>query len=121
MEELKAQGKKEVRIRGLQPVMATHRLYILPTQHQLRNEMSEFPLGEHDDALDALSMQLQLWRKQMSPERWQKLEQEAGKLTQVSISGHLYEHELRKQLDLDSDEPFDGEFFRYTGPKRKVL
>lgn len=121
VEELKAQGKKEVRIRGLQPVMATHRLYILPTQHQLRNEMSEFPLGEHDDALDALSMQLQLWRKQMSPERWQKLEQEAGKLTQVSISGHLYEHELRKQLDLDSDEPFDGEFFRYTGPKRKVL
>lgn len=69
---IKAVGKKESRIRGLQPVAATGRLYVGAEQHILRTEMSEFPLGEHDDAIDSLSMHLQLWRGQMSDDRWKR-------------------------------------------------
>jgi phage terminase large subunit-like protein len=53
-------AKAKSHIRGLQPIMATGRLYVHPTQHVLRNELAEFPLGEHDDAADALALQLQL-------------------------------------------------------------
>ena len=70
--ELKAVGKKETRIRGLQPVAATGHLYIHPRQHTLRNEMADFPLGEHDDTIDALAYHLQLWRGLMSTERWER-------------------------------------------------
>lgn len=69
---LKATGKKEVRIRGLQPILATGRIFAHPTQHILRNEMADFPLGEHDDTVDSLAMHLQMFRGQMSPERWDK-------------------------------------------------
>jgi hypothetical protein len=69
---LKAVGKKEVRIRGLQPLLATGRIYAHPTQHVLRSELADFPLGEHDDTIDGLSMHLQLFRGQMSPDRWDK-------------------------------------------------
>jgi predicted phage terminase large subunit-like protein len=62
-------NSKEMRIRGLQPVAATGRLYVLPTQHELRNELADFPLGEHDDCADALAHQLVMWRGLVSPER----------------------------------------------------
>ena len=63
-------NSKEARIRGLQPIVATGRLYIRPDMHELRNEMADFPLGEHDDCLDSLAHQLTMWRSFMSPERW---------------------------------------------------
>lgn len=77
---IKAKGKKELRIRGLQPILATGHLYALPTQHILRNEMSEFPLGQFDDVLDALSMQQQLWRSIMAPARWTKYKESEKRL-----------------------------------------
>lgn len=77
---LKAVGKKEVRIRGLQPMMATSRIFVNPAQHLLRNEMADFPLGEHDDLVDALSMHLQLFRGQMAPERWNKYKESERQL-----------------------------------------
>lgn len=70
--ELKAVGRKEIRIKGLQPVAATGHLYIDASAHILRNEMAEFPLGEHDDTIDALSMQTQMWRGVMSAQRWER-------------------------------------------------
>lgn len=68
IKELGATGKKEHRIRGLQPLAAVGRLFLDPTQHILRNELAEFPLSDHDDVLDSLSMHLQLFRGQMSPD-----------------------------------------------------
>lgn len=62
-------NSKFTRIRGLQPVVATGRMYVSPTMHMLRNEMADFPLGEHDDVIDALAMQLQMWRGILSPDR----------------------------------------------------
>lgn len=65
-------GKHKPHIRGLQPIAATHRLYIQAHQHILRNELADYPLGEHDDVADALALQLQLWTNQMSPARWKR-------------------------------------------------
>ncbi len=65
-------GKKKAHIKGLQPIASTGHLYLLPTQHILRNELSEYPLGEHDDTADALALGQQLWRGLMSPERMKK-------------------------------------------------
>ncbi len=69
---IKALKRKETRIRGLQPVAATHRLYLQAGQLILRNELADFPLGAHDDAADSLSMQLQVWQTQMSERRWKR-------------------------------------------------
>ena len=63
-----ATGEK-LHIRGLQPIAATGRLFILPTQHTLRNQLADYPLGKHDDVIDALAMQMQMWRGIVSPER----------------------------------------------------
>ena len=61
-----ALGSKVARIRGLQPIMARHRLYVHSKQHLLYQEMADFPLGEHDDTVDSLSMHLQLFLSQLS-------------------------------------------------------
>lgn len=71
---------KEMRIRGLQPIAATGRLYILPTQHELRNELADFPLGEHDDCIDALAHQLTMWRGLLSQERIARFKQSEDEL-----------------------------------------
>jgi len=102
---IRAIGKKETRIRGLQPVVATGRVYILPTQMILRNEMSDFPLGEHDDALDSLSMQLQLWTNQMSLSRWNRYkESERRVLGDIDHDRRLLRGEL---ISASSDEVDD--------------
>lgn len=80
---VKPGGKGKTHIRGLQPLMATGRLYVHPTQHLLRNEAADYPLGEHDDIIDALALQLQLFRGQMAPERWEKYKESERKLLRV--------------------------------------
>lgn len=81
VEELKAQGKKEYRIRGLQPILAMRRMYFNARQQLLMQEMSDFPLGEHDDTVDSLAMHLQMWKGRLSPEHLERLESEARKLS----------------------------------------
>lgn len=102
---LKAVGKKVVRIRGLQPVLATGKIYADPKQHLLRSEMADFPLGKHDDVIDALSMQLQMWPHRLSPEHWEQLAAVERKLMSKEK-----EARLRKEYDLDPDEEIDPEF-----------
>lgn len=106
VEPIKAVGKKEIRIRGLQPVMATGRLYIDPTFTLLRNEMGDFPLGKHDDTIDALSMQLQLWPQRLSPEHNKRL---AAAEKRMLIASTPKELEIRKKYDLDPDEEIDAD------------
>jgi hypothetical protein len=73
----------------LQPIMAVNRLYIDATSHLLRSEMADFPLGEHDDLVDALAMQLQLWQGRMSPEYWERYKGEEQKLLNRIRRGNL--------------------------------
>lgn len=67
---LKPGGKNKQHIKGLQPVAATGHLYIHPTQHVLRSELADWPLGEHDDTADALALNMQMWRSTMNLDRW---------------------------------------------------
>jgi hypothetical protein len=84
-------GKFKPHIRGLQPIAATHRLYIQPTQHILRNELADYPLGEHDDAADALALQLQLWTNQMSPKRWNRYKEiEAEVIAEIEGQSQIF-------------------------------
>lgn len=105
---LKNQGNKNktIKIRGLQPVMATGRLYIDPKMTLLRNEMSEFPLGKHDDALDSLAMQLEMWPQRLSPEQWAKLDKAKKRILRFRT---LDDDEIRKRYNLDPDEEIDRE------------
>jgi len=86
-------NSKESRIRGLQPIAATGRLYVLPTQNELRNELADFPLGEHDDCIDALAHQLQLWRGFLSPERMVRYKEAENALI----------HRIRTEKDMALD------------------
>lgn len=88
-------NSKPARIRGLQPVVATGRLYVLPTQHQLRDELSDFPLGEHDDTIDALSMQLRVWRGYLNQERMTKYKASEARL----IHRAMYEGEMPQVIN----------------------
>lgn len=71
--ELKATGKKEIRVRGLQPVIAVGRFYVHSSHQLFLQEAADFPLGEHDDTVDSASMHLQIangWFNQERNERY---------------------------------------------------
>jgi phage terminase large subunit-like protein len=52
---------KPARIRSLQPIFAAKAIFIRPHMTALRNELLAYPFSRHDDLLDALSMQLDMW------------------------------------------------------------
>lgn len=87
IQELTATGKKEHRIRGLQPLAAVGRLFLDPQQMILRDEMAQFPLGDHDDVLDSLSMHLQLFRGQMTLDAIEKAKERREQIMR-SINGY---------------------------------
>ena len=109
VEPLRPGGKGKPHVRGLQPIMAVGRLYIPPGALLLRQEMADYPLGEHDDAVDALGLQLQLMKGQLSPEYLGKMKAEENKILKSIHSFHPEEAQMRAALDLDPDEPFDPE------------
>lgn len=93
-------NSKEMRIRGLQPVAATGRLYVHPQQHEMRNELADFPLGEHDDLADALAHQLTMWRGYLSPERMTKYKESEQRLIQrVAMTGEAPGWESGRRRD----------------------
>lgn len=83
---VKPGGKGKRHIRGLQPVAATGHLYISPSHHLLRDELADYPLGQHDDVADALALQLQLWRGVMSATRWEKYQESENRILRAIAS-----------------------------------
>ena len=114
VEELRAPGKHKVHVRGIQPVMRLHRLFCHPSQLMLTQEMADFPLGEHDDNVDALGLQQQLWRGRMSEEHLAKVEAEAANMAR-RITGYSIRNDpgpdpdilraLREELADEEIEP----------------
>lgn len=51
---------KETRIRGLIPRWENKSIFLVGDNLELLDEMRTFPLGQHDDVLDSLSMQLHI-------------------------------------------------------------
>ena len=106
-------GAGKPHIRGLQPVAATGHLYILATQHQLRTELSEYPLGQYDDVADALALQLQLWRGLLSEDRMKRYRD-----TEKMILRRTQDYGFSLPMPGDSpntDDDYDPDDFRY-GP-----
>lgn len=104
--ELKAIGKKEVRVRGLQPILALERLYVHPTQQLLMTEMADFPLGEHDDTVDSLSMQLQMWPGRLSPDALEAIEAKREQIVRKALWEAQPEVQRRGLVrSLDSFDP----------------
>ncbi len=64
---------KDYRIKGLQPMIATGRLYVHKSQQVLIQQMSDYPLGEHDDGPDSLSMHAEIATWWYSSERVEKM------------------------------------------------
>lgn len=52
---------KEDRIKGLQPLFSNHNIFIHRMMEELQSELLSFPIGKHDDIIDALSMQMYFW------------------------------------------------------------
>lgn len=111
---VKPGGRDKPHIRGLQPLMATGRFFIHATQHILRNEAADYPLGEHDDVLDSLALHLQLFRGQMSLERWAKYsESEKQLLTKIRQDRLIATPQQLKLIGPGKNKPqdFDDEDF----------
>jgi len=63
VEELRpGRQSKDSRVRGLQPLFSNGVIHLRRHMRELESELLAFPLGAHDDLVDALSMQLGLWR-----------------------------------------------------------
>ncbi len=113
---VKPGGPGKPHVRGLQPVAATGHLYILPTQHGLRTQLSEYPLGRYDDEADALGLQPQLWRGLLSPERMRKYkESEARILRRIGNSRFSPADAANMTPSELEDEGYDPEDGRYGG------
>lgn len=93
--DVKAIGKKEMRIRGLQPIMARGNFYYHATQQLLLSEMADFPLGEHDDVVDSLSMHLQLFTASLNPKTV-----DARNLEQARIISKLLGHDTDDEFGM---------------------
>ena len=53
---------KEARIEGLVPVFAQGKVFIRPHFKHLEQELLAYPMGQHDDTIDALSMHVPMWQ-----------------------------------------------------------
>jgi predicted phage terminase large subunit-like protein len=60
LQELKADTDKIRRAQSLQPLFENHEVFIRLNHKELEQELLEFPVGVHDDTVDALAYVLQL-------------------------------------------------------------
>jgi len=77
----KQKGAKNTRIAGLQPLFASHAIYLRTYMKELVSELLKFPLGSHDDLADALSMQLTLWRMTKSLNHYRSVQSHESDFT----------------------------------------
>ena len=72
----KGRKSKNAHILGLQPLFANKVIFIRPWMNELVNELLAFPLGKHDDIIDALAMHLELWALTKTVVREDKYEED---------------------------------------------
>ncbi len=56
-----SRARKTERIRGLQPIVEAHRLFLRKDMRSALTEFLTFDKGAHDDIIDSISMQLGYW------------------------------------------------------------
>ena len=87
---------KNQRILGLQPVVQSGAILFRSHMKELISEMLTFPLGAHDDALDALASQLELWQGTVSVNESKKEEVDRGVLSFVLAQQRLQKENSEK-------------------------
>lgn len=106
LQPIKRTGRqsKEVHIMGLQPIAAAGSIFIRSHMKELLTEFLSFPRGAHDDLIDALAMQTQLWRKTLSrAERKEKL----AKNEPFDLDSAIAELRAKNQTHRDKNIIFD--------------
>jgi len=100
---------KNMRIMGLQPVIASGTLLFRTHHLPLISELLTFPLGVHDDLADTLAMQLELWSQTVSIDE-EKEEKWSNDPLNVDCAIREFEKERDKRKEglvsvLDIDNP----------------
>jgi predicted phage terminase large subunit-like protein len=95
VEMLKSIKAKEIRIRALQPLFSSGSILIRTHHAELMAELEVFPLGAHDDVIDALSMVLQLAELTATKEKGREIDPED--LDPNSLDYLLYEISSRRE------------------------
>ena len=108
----KRKDAKNLRIAGLQPLFASHSIYLRTHMKELESELIKFPLARHDDIADALSMQTILW-KATRTNRQRKLVVDGGVF---SFDAALKELEHRRGRGTLSGPTFDPSRFSGENP-----
>jgi len=101
--------KKSQSIEGLQPVFASGNIFIRNWMKDLVSQLTSWPLGAHDDVVDALSMQLQLWTLTAT---YREERQRA-----LGPSPLDFNHALKELLDRNNNNA--GPLYDLVTPKRK--
>jgi len=102
---------KNARIVGLQPVFASSSIYLREHMHDLVSELMSFPLGAHDDVIDALAMQTEMWfatkvKEQKKVEQFDDPMSVEGAISSFRKARRM-ESPLRRNITLDVMETED--------------
>lgn len=89
---------KELRIQGLQPVFSSGSIFVRDHHEEIVSELLKFPLGAHDDLIDTLASQLDLWNLTIGPSNKAPIEDEGP------MSFARGARELRARRSLEKDE-----------------
>jgi len=114
--DLPALGKKMVRIRGMQPIAASGRLYLHARQQRLRQELLDFPdPSSHDDLADALAMHLALFQGVLAQANVQRDAMTTAEiLRKIRGYGTITQDEAD---DLDDDRDWDVPLMSALAPR----
>ena len=94
---------KNDRIVGLQPFFNNGQILIKPSMVELERELLMFPKAEHDDVIDALSMQMSFWRDVFEGEQSKQDE----KLKNDPFSFENIIGEIQKRNAMQNSYPYD--------------
>lgn len=83
LEPIHRQGRKSkaVHIMGLQPIFASKSVWLRSAHKELVTELLTFPRGAHDDLVDSLAMQTQLWARTRGVKKDKEADQERNPLS----------------------------------------
>ena len=93
---------QETHIMGLHPIAASGSIYLRSHMHELRTEFLSFPRGAHDDLIDALAMQTQMWKRTKSKKEVDESLLLSDPFSVDSVIAELQMKARRKRLTKDS-------------------
>lgn len=104
VEQVKSHKQSKVdRIRALQPYFSAGLISLKKEMISMEQELLAFPKGEHDDLIDALSMQVHFWTEMMGLARGEEREEKDPRKT---FGGDVIK-ELTERFEAVGKYPYD--------------